>query len=151
VSSVAAAISIGPLSLDVAKRRLTGGGGDVELTPLVARFLETLAIEPGSVVTRERLIDRLWAGNHLIGEPALNRVASETRLAIRKAGGEPVIETVQRRGYRLIMAREEDRHSRAPSIRTLAIATVLFLLLAGALNWLMETAMGLIWLSGQAN
>jgi DNA-binding winged helix-turn-helix (wHTH) protein len=144
-------IPLGAFALDVQSRVLRGAKVDIEISPLVARFLESLAAQPGSVVTRQQLIDRLWDGNHLVGEPALNRVASETRMAIREAGGEPLIETVQRRGYRLVVRRGTRRASDGLSVWTIAIAMIAFLLVAGVLHWLMDSAMGVIWLSSQAN
>jgi DNA-binding winged helix-turn-helix (wHTH) protein len=46
-------------------------------------------------VSRDVLIDRLWSGNRLVGDPALNRLASEVRRAGGGAGGEALLfETV---------------------------------------------------------
>jgi DNA-binding winged helix-turn-helix (wHTH) protein len=72
---------------------------DTTLSPLARRLVDVLARAEGRVVSRAELIDALWAGNHLVGEPALNRLVSEARRTLRKQGPDP-IETVQRSGYR---------------------------------------------------
>lgn len=97
-------LPLGPYRLDSIQRRLHGPAGEVELSPLASRFLRQLAEQPGTVVSRQALIDALWAGNFPVGDPALHRLVSETRKAIQQVGSEPLIETVQRSGYRLLVA-----------------------------------------------
>jgi DNA-binding winged helix-turn-helix (wHTH) protein len=93
---------VGPCRLEPRTRVLSGRAGEARLSPIGCRFLEALAAADGEVVGRRDLIERLWAGNHLVGDPALNRLASEVRrAAAAAAGGEPVVETVHARGYRL--------------------------------------------------
>lgn len=57
---VHAALEIGPISIDVARHRVTVSGQDVCLTPLEFRLVDLLARFRGQVVTREQLLQELW-------------------------------------------------------------------------------------------
>lgn len=101
-------MQIGAYRLDVFANRLAGPDGDIDLSPVGARFLEILARRPGEVVDRQAIIDEIWRGDFLTGDPALHRVVSEIRRAVGENPREPVlIQTVHRRGYRLVVPREE--------------------------------------------
>jgi DNA-binding winged helix-turn-helix (wHTH) protein len=96
-------VPIGRNELDPLRHVLTGRGGKTQLSALASRFLQALARRPGDVVERSALIDELWRGDYLVGEPALNRVVSETRRAVGDDPKNPaLIQTVHRRGYRLV-------------------------------------------------
>ena len=62
-------IAVGVFQLDVERRVLKGADGEVELSPLASRLLRLLAERPGVVVSRNELIDALWSGNYLVGDP----------------------------------------------------------------------------------
>ena len=95
-------IDLGACTLDPMTRKVGGPQGEAEVSPIAARFLVLLADHGGRTISRQAFVDALWAGNHLVGDPALNRVVSEVRRAIRATVGEtPVVETVHGRGYRL--------------------------------------------------
>jgi len=91
-------IAIGAYQLDVGRRMLVGAGGEAALSPLGSRLLQYLAEHRGEVVGREALIDALWSGNFLVGDPALNRLISETRKAAQQVGTQALIETVHKSG-----------------------------------------------------
>ena len=94
---------IGRYQLDPLRHTLSGADRVVQLSPIASRFLQALARQPGAVVERAVLIEELWRGDYLVGEPALNRVVSETRRAVGDSPREPaLIQTVHRRGYRLV-------------------------------------------------
>jgi DNA-binding winged helix-turn-helix (wHTH) protein len=96
-------MQVGPYQLDPIAHTLGGPQGTLQLSPLASRFLQALAREPGAVVERAALIEELWRGDYLVGEPALNRVVSETRRALGDSPRNPtLIQTVHRRGYRLV-------------------------------------------------
>lgn len=95
-------MAIGRYRLDRLSHRLEVEGGAVKLSPLASDLLAMLAERPGAVVERGRLIDELWRGDFLVGDPALNRLVSEVRSAIGDDPRRPrLIQTVPRRGYRL--------------------------------------------------
>ena len=96
-------MEIGAYSLDVYGNRLIDNGREIALSPLATRFLEILAREPGAVVDRHRIIDEIWKGDYLTGDPALHRLVSEIRRAVGDNPRHPdLIQTVHRRGYRLV-------------------------------------------------
>lgn len=101
---------VGPYKLDGLRNRLIDGEREIALSPLAARLLEILAREPGAIVDRQAIIDEIWRGDFLIGDPALHRVISEVR---RATGDDPkaplLIQTVHRRGYRLVVHEVGDR------------------------------------------
>jgi two-component system KDP operon response regulator KdpE len=58
-----AAITVGPLTVDLALRRVTLDGEPVSVTPIEYRLLEVLVANPGRLMTREELLDAGW-GTH---------------------------------------------------------------------------------------
>jgi two-component system KDP operon response regulator KdpE len=58
-----AAITVGPLTVDLALRRVTLDGEPVSVTPIEYRLLEVLVANPGRLMTREELLDAVW-GTH---------------------------------------------------------------------------------------
>lgn len=97
-------MQIGRYRLDTLANRLSGPEGEVALSPLGVRFLEILARAPGQVVDRHAIIDEIWRGDFLTGDPALHRVVSEIRRAVGENPRDPIlIQTVHRRGYRLVV------------------------------------------------
>ena len=92
--------------------RVRRGGELVELEPRVMAVLEELAREPGRVVTRDDLHRTVWR-DVIVTDDALNRCIRELR---RLFGDDPrtpaFIETISKRGYRLIapVSRRDPEH-----------------------------------------
>lgn len=149
-------IAIGAFHLDPLTHRLDAGGRTVQLSPLASRFLQELAARPGTVVERNALIETLWRGDWLVGDPALNRVVSETRRAVGDDPRNPaLIQTVHRQGYRLVGVDDggvSDTAWRAPTTnRALMIKgafwlAALILIIVGAKIW-MDTMIGVLWVA----
>jgi DNA-binding winged helix-turn-helix (wHTH) protein len=78
------------------RNRVRGPAGEVHIEPKAMDVLCTLARRGGDVMSREALIDAVWAV-HFGGDESLTRVVS----MLRKALGASAIETVSKRGYRL--------------------------------------------------
>ena len=55
-----AAVTTGPLTIDLARRRVSLAGEDVRLTPIEYRLLATLARHPGRVLTHAALLREVW-------------------------------------------------------------------------------------------
>jgi DNA-binding SARP family transcriptional activator/streptogramin lyase len=86
---------LGPIELWVDERQATLGG------PKQRALLAVLALEPGTVVSRDRASEVLW-GDAPAESQRLHTVVSRLRTAVRDAGGSPdVIETTDA-GYRLL-------------------------------------------------
>lgn len=109
-------ISLGSYALDPLRHVLLCGTREVQLTPLASRLLQELAKRPGEMVERSALIDVLWRGDFLVGDPALSRLVSEVRRATGDDARQPrLIQTVPRQGYRLVATlQQEARASPAP-------------------------------------
>jgi two-component system KDP operon response regulator KdpE len=58
-------LRLAQLELDLVKREARGAGGDVHLTPLEYRVLESLARHLGSIVTQAQLIGEVWGPERL--------------------------------------------------------------------------------------
>jgi hypothetical protein len=105
-------------------------------------------------VTRAELIETLWSGNYLVGEQALNRVVSETRRAAKSVAAAPLIETVQKTGYR-VSGLDPQPGSRArfawPTTARLVIALAIFVVVMAAISVVIDNAMGLVWMQSHAN
>lgn len=84
--------------------RLSRGGEDVRVEPKVMQVLEALAATPGEVVTREELVARVWPGV-FVTDDVLHRAIRELRRAFGDDTAKPAyVETIRKRGYRLIAA-----------------------------------------------
>ena len=79
-------------------------GGKATLEPLVMDALCHLARSPGDVISREDFLENVWQVSHGSDE-SLTRAVSILRRLWRDSGGtSPLIETVTKRGYRLVPA-----------------------------------------------
>jgi DNA-binding winged helix-turn-helix (wHTH) protein len=108
-------IAFGQFELNSRRHVLRGPGGEAQLSPLASRLLEVLARQPGGIVDRGTIIEELWRGDWLVGDPALNRVVSELRRAVGDDPRSPtLIQTVPRRGYRLVAHAEGATPGPAP-------------------------------------
>jgi DNA-binding winged helix-turn-helix (wHTH) protein len=94
---------LGPYILDSRRHVLASGEAEIPLSPLAVRLLNLLGDEPGKVVERTTIIDTLWRGDWVVGDPALNRLVSEIRRAVGDDPRNPkLIQTVPRLGYHLV-------------------------------------------------
>jgi Tol biopolymer transport system component/DNA-binding winged helix-turn-helix (wHTH) protein len=109
--------SLGRMSLD---------GRTVQVRPKVMDLLAYLAGSPGTVISKETLLNEVW-GTEAISESALTRTISELRDALDDDAPQPrFLETIPKRGYRLIAAvrpvvSPEENNSRRRRAGALAI------------------------------
>jgi DNA-binding winged helix-turn-helix (wHTH) protein/TolB-like protein len=89
----------------IPERNLVAGpDGETGIEPKIMAVLCVLAAEPGRVFTRAELIDRVW-GTEYGADESLTRAISHLRKALGDTRAEPlVIETIAKRGYRLLPA-----------------------------------------------
>jgi DNA-binding winged helix-turn-helix (wHTH) protein/tetratricopeptide (TPR) repeat protein len=88
--------------LDEANAWLLRGGKAVALAPTPFRLLCALAGQPGTLLTKDSLLDAVW-GHQFVSESVLKTAISDLRTALGDSPREPrFIETVSRRGYRFI-------------------------------------------------
>jgi DNA-binding winged helix-turn-helix (wHTH) protein len=92
----------GPFFADRTTFRVLRGGKVVELTPKLLDLLFHFLEHPGSLVTKEELLETLWPGVN-VTENALSQAVSDLRQALEDDASDPrFIKTVARRGYRFI-------------------------------------------------
>jgi pimeloyl-ACP methyl ester carboxylesterase/DNA-binding winged helix-turn-helix (wHTH) protein len=91
-----------PFRLDYTNECLWRAGVRIDLTPKAFSVLKELVNAGGELVTKERLLDTVWAET-FVGDAVLKVSVGEIRRALGDACREPqFIETVHRRGYRFI-------------------------------------------------
>jgi TolB-like protein/DNA-binding winged helix-turn-helix (wHTH) protein/Flp pilus assembly protein TadD len=98
------AFRVGDWTAIPARRLLRSGDGEITLEPRVMDLLICLARHQGDVVSRDRLVEEVWHGTIVSDSPIYQTLAK-----LRKALGDDhhaprYIETIAKRGYRLIAA-----------------------------------------------
>jgi len=102
--------------LDEANALLLRNGTPVALAPKPFAVLCALARTPGSLVTKNAMLDLVW-GHRFVTESVLKTAISEARAALDDdPKGPRYIETVSRRGYRFIASTIDAPSLRAPAI-----------------------------------
>lgn len=88
----------GSLVVDARIRKVTRADAEIQLTPTEFDILECLATDPGRVVSRQEILERVW-NTHWYGP---SRVLDVHIAALRRKLGDPaMIVTVYARGFRL--------------------------------------------------
>ncbi|HKH47558.1 MAG TPA: winged helix-turn-helix domain-containing protein [Thermoanaerobaculia bacterium] len=92
---------------------LSAGGRTVRLEPRVMDVLVHLAANPGRVVSKEELLEAVWFGM-FVEEGALSQAIHSLRKALRDDARQPrYIQTIPKRGYRLVASVEFGREQTA--------------------------------------
>jgi DNA-binding winged helix-turn-helix (wHTH) protein/tetratricopeptide (TPR) repeat protein len=139
---------IGDRLVQPSLNRISGPGGEIHVEPKVMAVLVCLAGHAGDVVSRNALYDAVW-GKAVVSDQALTNCISELRHHLGDDRAGPCyIETVPKRGYRLVMpigpagaaagtanAGPETAPRRAPRRLPLAAAAVVTVAAAGFLAW----------------
>ena len=90
------------LEIDEARRVVRVDGSPVDLTALEFDLLTTLARDPGVVIRRQSLLDRVWGADFIADDHLVDVHVANLR---RKLGDDPArprfVETVRGVGYRL--------------------------------------------------
>ena len=91
----------GPYRLDPVARTLLRDNEPVELTPKAVETLRVLVQQPGAVISKETLLSEVWPGT-FVEESGITRNICDLRHALTGLSGESFIQTVPKRGYRLV-------------------------------------------------
>jgi len=107
----------GEFEFDSVRRRLTRKLEPVRLAGQALELLCLLAQRPGEVVTRDEIKQALWPGSNQDLEHSLNVLVNRLRRTLGDSGANPeFIETVPRRGFRLLVPVVNQNSGADPSL-----------------------------------
>ncbi len=96
------AVTVGPLTIDLAARAVTLDGVRLALTPKEYRLLQVLAQHAGNVVTHQHLLKEVWGSIHMQDTHYLRIFVRKLRQKIEpKADSPKILATELGVGYRL--------------------------------------------------
>jgi DNA-binding winged helix-turn-helix (wHTH) protein/TolB-like protein/Tfp pilus assembly protein PilF len=102
-------LRIGDWQVDPAANELARNGTTVRIEPKAMAVLIALAEADGQVVSREEMLAAVWAGV-VVGDEVLTQTIIKLRRALGDNPRAPsYIETISKRGYRLIAPLQRDR------------------------------------------
>jgi len=136
--SNARTVRFGPFQLDLHAAELSHNGSRTKLPEQPFQVLVALLEHPGDVVSRDELRQRLWGSDTFVDfEQGLNTAVKRLREALGDSAEHPhYIETLQRRGYRLMVKVEKPEAAPTTSLvrewRTIALAVLGFALVIAA-------------------
>src|SRR5579871_2213884 len=114
-------IRFGDFELDAGGYELRRSGAPVRLERIPMELLLLLVAEPGRLIPRRLLADRVWGKDHFLDEAsAINTAIRKLRLALGDNVENPrFIETVPGKGYRFVAKalRPDACENRGPSLR----------------------------------
>ena len=98
-------VCFGPFKLDLKAGELHNDGQKFRLQEQPLRVLEMLVDHPRDVVTREEIRKKLWPNDTIVEfDHSINAAIKKLRLALGDSAGDSrYVETVARRGYRLLV------------------------------------------------
>ncbi|MDX6216702.1 MAG: hypothetical protein QOG99_2286 [Frankiales bacterium] len=97
--AIAPVLRHGDLVVDMAQRRASRAGTQLDLAPKEFSVLELLVASHGRTVSPEELLDRAWDEH---ADPYTSAVKITVSRLRAKLGDPPLIETVAKAGYRLL-------------------------------------------------
>lgn len=100
------AFRLGDWLVEPAINRLSDGQRSSKLQPQLIRLLSYLASHPGEMLSREQLLAQVWE-REFVNDEVLSRCIAQLRQALGDSAKQPVyIETIPRKGYRLLVMPE---------------------------------------------
>jgi DNA-binding response OmpR family regulator len=98
----------GALEIDLLQRRARVDGQDLHLTPLEVSLLFVLANNPGRVLTRDELLDKVWGSDFSAGSNVVDRHVRDLRAKLGDDWRRPrYIATIPGKGYRFVLAADD--------------------------------------------
>ena len=118
--SLAEGFRIDNWTVEPALNRMTREGATIHFEPKVMAVLVYMAERPGKLITRQELDDAVWSGM-VVSYDALTGVIQKLRKAFNDDPRQPrIIETLSKKGYRLVAAVERLQESAGSSTAPLA-------------------------------
>ena len=93
---------VGRVRVDPARNKLGSGEQELSVEPKVMAVLYQLLLRPGQVISRDELINEVWGGVYPTDEGLTRNISTLRRLLRRIDADRDYIETIPKRGYRLI-------------------------------------------------
>lgn len=98
----AADFRVGEWLVEPSLDRLSRNGAVVRLRPQLTNLLVLLAAHAGRTVSKDEILSKVWEGQ-FVAESGMTRCIAEIRQALQDDAREPkIIETIPKRGYRLV-------------------------------------------------
>jgi two-component system alkaline phosphatase synthesis response regulator PhoP len=91
-------VSLGGVSLDEAKRSVTAGGENVELTYKEYELLKLLLSHPGLVYTRQQILEKIWGIDFKMDTRTVDMHIKTLRQKLGEHGA--IIQTIRNVGYK---------------------------------------------------
>lgn len=130
--------AIGVYELDTQQKIVLRDGTRVPLTPKAVDLLTVLASRPGEVIPKTEIMEKVWPDT-IVDEATLSKLV----FTLRKELPEIAIETLPKRGYRLVAGSQIAGRSSEPAVpATRALRPVNFTVIAAILVGLL--ALGLL-------
>jgi DNA-binding response OmpR family regulator len=94
-------LAVADLVINLLTREVTRAGKPVDLTAREFQLLEHLARNPGRVLTRAQICERVWDYDFDPGTNLVDVYIQRLRRKTESPGSEPLIETIRGVGYRI--------------------------------------------------
>lgn len=94
-------LAVEDLTIDLLTRHVTRAGREIELTSREFQLLEHLARNPGRVLTRAQICERVWEYDFDPGTNLVDVYIQRLRRKLEAPGAAPLIETIRGVGYRI--------------------------------------------------
>lgn len=96
------AVIVGDWVFEPALNRISRDGERVELEPIGSRLLEVFVAEPGRVFSADELVAAVWR-DRIVSDNPIYKAMANLRRALGDSSSAPrYIETIRKRGYRLV-------------------------------------------------
>ena len=108
---------LGDWAVDPASNSLSRGEERRQVEPRAMQVLEALSAQPGTVLSAEQLLARCWP-EEPAGDNPVHKTVAQLRRALDDSATEPrYIETIRKRGYRVVAAVRSAAEGAAPQAR----------------------------------
>jgi two-component system KDP operon response regulator KdpE len=98
-------LRFGAITIDFDAQIVTKGGEAVHLTPTEFAHLRELALAPGKLLTHATLLRKVWGPGYETETEYTRVYVRRLRAKLEDPGGQPLIATEPRAGYRLVASR----------------------------------------------
>ena len=106
-------LQLGDATLDPDGRTLSGPTSTVELKPREYDLMELFLVEPGRLLTREDIVERVWHHRYLSGSRSLDVHIRRLRRKLTQSGCDVRLVTTRGVGYRAVRSVAGEAHDTA--------------------------------------